>query len=112
MTWKFLDAIQADVLAGEFEARKRRLIEHFRTRTAPDLSRCVLSITIFADLKPLVLAQPQPFETPTVSISIIGYVQTNPSRKATIFKWIPSATWGPVPGGLYSNGDFRADMDT
>ena len=25
-------------------------------------------------------------------------------------KWIPSATWDPVPGGLCSNGDF-ADMD-
>ena len=79
MTWKFLDAIKADVLAGEFEDRKRRLIEYFRTRTIRvDRLLCVLSITIFSDLKPLVLAQP--FETPTASIATIGYVQTNPSR--------------------------------
>ena len=26
-------------------------------------------------------------------------------------KWIPSATWDPVPGGLCSNGEFLADMD-
>ena len=39
MSWIFLDNIQADVLAGEFEDRKRQLIEHFRTRTTPDRPR-------------------------------------------------------------------------
>ena len=26
-------------------------------------------------------------------------------------KWIPSATWDPVPGCLCSNGEFLADVD-
>ena len=109
MSWRFLDTIQADVLAGEFEDRKRQLIEHFRTRTTPDRPICVLSVTIFADLKPLILALPN--ENPTVSIAITGYVQTKPSSQSRMTKWIPSATWDPVPGGLCSNGEFLADMD-
>ena len=36
MSWRFIDTIQADVLAGEFEGKKRRLIEHFRTRTTTE----------------------------------------------------------------------------
>ena len=109
MSWRFLDTIQADVLAGEFEDRKRQLIEHFRTRTTPDRPIRVLSVTIFADLKPLILALPN--ENPTVSIAITGYVQTKPSSQSRMTKWIPSATWDPVPGGLCSNGEFLADMD-
>ena len=46
-SWTFLDTIQADVLAGQFEERKRTLIEHFRTRTTPGRPICVRSVTIF-----------------------------------------------------------------
>ena len=67
---KFLDTIQADVLACEFEERKQKLIEHFRTRTTHDRPICVLSVTIFADLRPLVLALPN--ENPTVPIASSG----------------------------------------
>ena len=40
-----------------------------------------------------------------------AYVQTKPSRQFTMTKWVPSATWEPIPGGLCSNGDILADMD-
>ena len=49
MSWTFYDTIQADVLACEFEVRKRKLIEHFRrirTRTTHDRPICVTSVTI------------------------------------------------------------------
>ena len=106
-SWKFLDTIQAEVLACEFEERKRKLIEHFRTRTTNDRPICVRSITIFVDLRPLVLdLLALPNENPTVSIVIIGYVQTKPSLKFTMTKWIPSATWEPVSGRLCRNGEF------
>ena len=108
MSWTFHDTIQVDVLACEFEERQRKLIEHFRTRTTHDRPICVRSIKIFADLKPLFLAQA--FENFTVSIAIIGYVQTKPSRQFTMTKWIPSATWEPIQGGLCSYGDFLVDM--
>ena len=64
------DTIQVDVLACEFEERKQKLIEHFRTRTTHNRPICALSVTIFADLKPLILSLA--FENPTVSIAIIG----------------------------------------
>ena len=86
------------------------LIEHFLTRTTPNRPICVLSLTIITDLKLLILALPN--ENPTVSIAIIGYVQTKPSRPIAMTKWIPSATWEPVSGGLCSNGEFLADMDS
>ena len=122
MSWRFLDTIQADVLAGEFEVRERRLIEHFRTRTQPDRPICVLSITIIADLKPLVLALPN--ENPTVDCDRRereggregGGRDAKLSSPGPIVmtKWIPSATWEPVSGGLCSNGEFfavNADRD-
>ena len=84
MSWRFLDTIQADVLACEFEDRKRRLIEHFRTRTTPDRLIRVLSVTIFADSNPLILALPN--ENPSVSIAIIEYVQTKPSSQSRMTK--------------------------
>ena len=62
-------------------------------------------LTIFAYLKPLVLAQT--FENPTVSIIIIGYVQTKSSRQFTMSKWIQPA----IRCRLCSNGKFLADMD-
>ena len=61
--WGFFDTIQANVLACEFYERKQKLIEHFRTRTTHDRPICVRSVTIFADLRPLVLALPN--ENPT-----------------------------------------------
>ena len=109
MSWKFLDTIHADVLACEFEDSKRQLIEHFQTRTTPDEPSRVLSVTIFAYLKQLIMALPN--ENPTVSIAIIGYVQTKPSRPIAMTKWIPSVTWEQVSGGLCSNGEFFADTD-
>ena len=109
MSWRFLDTIQADVLACEFKDRKLRLIEHFQTQTTPNLPICVLSFAIIACLKPLVLALPD--ENLTVSIAIIGYVQTKPSCQIVMTKWIPPATWEPVSGGMCSNGEFLADMD-
>ena len=56
-SWKFLDTIPAYVLACELQERQQMLIEHFQTRTTHDRPNCVLSVTIFEDLKPLILAQ-------------------------------------------------------
>ena len=35
-SWKFTDTKQADGVEGEFQERKRQLIEHFRTRTTAE----------------------------------------------------------------------------
>ena len=109
MNWKFLDTIRADVSHGGFDQKKQQLIQHFQTRTAHDRPRCVQSITIFSDLTAFISARPD--EAQTVSIAIVGCVQTKPSRTFAMNSWIPSATWNPVSGGLCSNSDFLADME-
>jgi len=73
------DTIKADISDVEFGERKRQLIEHFQTRTTPKRPACVLSISIFANLHDFCCANPE--EIQTVSIEIIGYVQTKGSRK-------------------------------
>ena len=104
--WKFRDFIQAEV---SDDSSKLRLIEFIRTRLTHNRPACVRSVTVFADLNQYLSAVSD--ETPTVSIAIVGYIQTNPSRKITMKSWLSSAAWDPVSGGLYSNLDFLSNMD-
>ena len=89
--WKFRDTItiRADFPEGSFNERRQKLIEHFRTRTSSGIPPCVRSVTIFADLHQLVLDAPH--ETRSISITIIGYVQTKQSRTSTMTSWIRDA---------------------
>ena len=110
ITWKFRDTIQGDFSGlGSLGERRQKLIEHFQTRTSSERPLCVRSVTFFADLDQLVLDAPD--ETRTISILIIGYVQTKPSRKFAMTNWIKSANWEPIPGGLFSNCEFLNYMD-
>ena len=106
--WMFLDNIRADVSHGGFDQNKQQLIQHLQTRTAHARPRCVQSITISADLTTFISARPD--VTPTVSIVIVGYVQTKSCREFTMTNWLRDATWNPVSGGLCSNSEFLADM--
>ena len=49
----------------------------------------------------------------SICISLRGYVQTRTNTCCeinTVQKWIPSASWKPVRGGLASDSEFRADI--
>ena len=96
--WKFRDFVQAEV---SDDSSKLRLIEFIRTRLTHNRPACVRSVTVFADLNQYLSAVSD--ETPTVSIAIVGYIQTKPSRKTTMKSWLSSAAWDPVSGGLYSD---------
>ena len=110
MTWKFRDTVQADFSGlGSLGERRQKLIEHFRTRTSSERPLCVRSVTVFADLEQLVFEAPG--ETRTISISIIGYVQTKQSRTFTMTNWIKSTNWEPITGGLFSNCEFLNYLD-
>ena len=110
MTWKFRDTVQADFSGlDSLGERRQKLIEHFRTRTNSERPLCVRSVTVFADLEQLVFEAPG--ETRTISISIIGYVQTKQSRMFTMTNWIKSANWEPITGGLFSNCEFLNYLD-
>jgi hypothetical protein len=89
--------------------RRQKLIEHFWTRTSSERPLCVRSVTVFADLEQLVFEAPD--ETRTISISIIGYVQTKQSRTFTMTNWIKSANWEPITGGLFGNCEFLNNLD-
>ena len=106
--WKFHDTLRADIADGSSDARKALLMEFLQTRTTHDRPHSVKSVTIFADLTEFFSARPR--ETPAVSIAIVGYVQSNKSRKYAMTNWLRSATWNPVSGGLCSNSEFLADM--
>ena len=109
MTWKFRDTVQADFSGlDSLGERRQTLIEHFRTRTSSERPLCVRSVTVFADLEQLVFEAPG--ETRTISISIIGYVQTKQSRMFTMTNWKKSANWEAITGGLFSNCEFRLGL--
>ncbi len=107
-SWMFKDNIEPDISDVEFSERKLQLIEHFQTRTTPKRPACVQSVAIFANLHDLINVNLE--EIQTVSIEIIGYLQTKGSRKFTMTNWIRSATSEPVLGGLCSSSDFLADI--
>jgi hypothetical protein len=108
--WKFQDTIQADFSdLGSLGERRQKLTEHFLTRTSSEQPLCVRSVTVFADLEQLVFEAPD--ETRTISISIIGYVQTKQSRTFTMTNWMKSANWEPITGGLFSNCQFLTYLD-
>ena len=109
--WKFRDIIQADFPGSSFGERKQRLIEHFRTRTSSERPSSVRSVTIFADLGQIVLDASDETRHDTISITIIGYVQTKLSQRFTMTNWIKSAHWEPIPGGLFSNCEFLNYLD-
>ena len=109
--WKFRDIIQADFPGSSFGERKQKLIEHFRTRTSSERPSSVRSVTIFADLGQIVLDASDETRHDTISITIIGYVQTKLSRRFTMTNWIKSAHWEPIPGGLFSNCEFLNYLD-
>ena len=106
--WMFLDTFRADVSHGGFDQNKQQLIQHFQTRSAHNRPPCVQSITISADLTAFISARPD--VTPTVSITIVGYVQTKSCREITMTNWLRDTTWNQVSGGLCSNSEFLADM--
>ena len=54
--------------------------------------------TIFASADLYEFINASPSEIYAVLIAIVGYVQTILSSPVTMAKWIPFATWKPVPG--------------
>ena len=95
----------ASSTAGE---KRTFLFEHLSVRTAHNRPTCVTSLTVFCD--------ESHFSGPTdsaglVSLEIQGYVQNQDAVSLTKMKnWIDLASWKPVPGGLVSDCDFKANM--
>ena len=90
--------------------RQTFLHAHIKSRLELTMPAFVNFITAFYDTSIISGTLPS---SVSISISLRGYVQTRTNTNceiATVQKWIPSALWNPVRGGLASNTEFRADV--
>ena len=108
--WSFQMRVQANFPPASSTAGERRtfLFEHLSLCTAHKRPNCVTSLTVFCDESHF---SGHTDSAGLVSLEIHGYVQTKDAVSLTTMeKWIGSASWKPLPGGLMSDNDFRANM--
>ena len=106
--WNFQYTLSTDLLGEEgvtTHEKTNLLTEHLRTRLSHSKPHAVHSVTVFCDFKSVLL--PSTDVSPLISISIIGYVQSQSSTAYAMTEWFPDATWAPVPGGLASLADHQ-----
>ena len=109
--WNFHYTIQTDLLGGELvstDKKKLLLTEHLRTRLGHYRPQAVSSVTVFCDFS-LVLV-PSSGIGPSISVPIVGFVQSQNRTVHTMIPWFPDAIWAPVPGGLANHPDFLRYM--
>ncbi len=107
--WNFQLTVNADLGHGNTAEEKGKLLtEHLRTRTGHTRPPSVTCVVVFFD-KSLFSAPPD--SAGLVSIAVQGYVQASHVKPhSTMQKWIESATWKPVPGGLSSDDEYQTNM--
>jgi hypothetical protein len=89
--------------------KEKILTEHLRARTGHTRSLCIIGVAVFCDRS--LFSQPLDSDG-LVSIEVLGYVQANNTTPplSTMLKWIESATWKPVEGGLTSDNENMSNM--
>ena len=107
--WNFQLTVRADFGHGTNAEEKGKLLtEHLSARTGHTMPSSVTCVAVFCDTS---LFSVPPDSAGLVSIAVQGYVQ---ARQATVHstmkKWIESATWKPVPGGLSSDDEYQTNM--
>ena len=107
--WSFRLTVKADLGSGATAEEKGKLLtEHLSTSTGHTMPPSVTSVAVFCDKS---LFSVPPDSAGLVSIAVQGYVQASHVKPpSTMEKWIHSATWEPVPGGLTSNHEYLANM--
>ena len=108
-SWSFRLTVKADFCHGATAEEKGKLLtEHLRTRTGHTRPSSVTCVAVFCDK--LLFSVP-PDSAGLVSIEVQGYVQAIQGKQlSTMQKWIDSATWKPVPGGLSSDDEYQTNM--
>ena len=102
-------AVKTDLGHGATAEEKGTILaEHLRTRTGHTGPSSVTCVAVFCNKS---LFSVPPDSAGLVSIEVQGYVQANQGKQlSTMQKWIDSAAWKPVPGGLSSDAEFQTDM--
>ncbi len=101
--------IRADLRNGTTAVEKAKLLKgHLSARTGNTQPHCVIGVVVFCDGS--LLSLPSGSDG-LVSIEMLGYVQAkNATPQSTMKKWIDSATWKQVPGGLTSDKEYMSKM--
>ena len=108
-SWSFRLTVKADLGHGATAEEKGTILaEHLRARTGHTMPSSVTCVAVFCDQS---LFSVPPDSAGLVSIEVQGYVQAIQGKQlSTMQKWIDSASWKPVPGGLSSDAEFQTDM--
>jgi hypothetical protein len=94
--------------AGTAVEKEMLLKEHLRASTGHKMPPRITGLVVFCDRS--LFSQP-PDSDGLVSIEVLGYVQAKSSTPlSTMEKWIDSATWKPVEGGLTSDDAYMSNM--
>ena len=110
--WNFRFTLETDrssIQGIDFDAKKGLIAEHLRTRLEHGRPNSILSVTAFCDFK-FVLVPPRDGK-PSISIPLVGFVQSRNRTVRTMTKWLPDVAWKPVPGGLASDPEFSSFVD-
>ena len=101
--------IKTDSRDGTTAVEKQMLLkEHLGARTGHNIPHSIGGLVVFCD--PSLFSQP-PDRNGLVSIEVLGYVQAKSSAPLTTMKkWIDSASWKPVEGGLTGDDEYMANM--
>ena len=107
--WQFHFMIKTDLRDGTTAVEKEKLLtEHLSARTGHTRPLSIIGMVVFCDRS--LFLQP-PDSDGLVSIEVLGYAQANNTTPlSTMKKWIDSATWKPVPGGLTSDDEYMSNM--
>jgi hypothetical protein len=107
--FRFHLVIKTDLRDGTTATEKEKLLtEHLRARTGHTQPLCITGLAVFCDRS--LFSQP-PDSDGLVSIEVLGYVQANNATPlSTVKKWIDSATWKPVEGGLTIDNEYMLNI--
>jgi len=101
--------IKTDLRNGTTAVEKEKLLtDHLSARTGINMPHSIGGLVVFCDRS--LFSQP-PDSDGLVSIEVLGYVQAKRSTPlSTMKKWIDSATWKPVEGGLTGDDEYMSNM--
>ena len=101
--------IKTDLRNGTTAVEKEKLLtDHLSARTGINIPHSVGGLVVFCDRS--LFSQP-PDSDGLVSIEVLGYVQAKRSTPlSTMKKWIDSASWKPVEGGLTGDDEYMSNM--
>jgi hypothetical protein len=101
--------IKTDLRNSTTAVEKEKLLtDHLSARTGLEIPHSIGGLVVFCDRS--LFSQP-PDSDGLVSIEVLGYVQAKRSTPlSTMKKWIDSASWKPVEGGLTGDDEYMSNM--